>query len=83
MWKRAISLILAVLLICTIFPLSAYAANDPNSLTIDLTGYSEDISGKETIGGTNTTDFTIAAGETKVFSYDYDKKKSTRNQTYT
>ena len=76
MWKRAISLILAVLLICTIFPLSAYAANDPNSLTIDLTGYSEDISGKETIGGTNTTDFTIAAGETKVFSYDYDKKKA-------
>lgn len=76
MWKRAISLILAVLLICTIFPLSAYAANDPNSLTIDLTGYSEDISGKETIGGTNTTDFTIAAGETKVFSYDYDKTKA-------
>lgn len=76
MWKRAISLILAVLLICTIFPLSAHAANDPNSLTIDLTGYSEDISGKETIGGTNTTDFTIAAGETKVFSYDYDKKKA-------
>lgn len=76
MWKRAIALLLSVLLICTILPLSVYAANDPNSLTIDLTGYSEDISGQETIGGTDTTDFTIVAGETKVFSYDYDKTKA-------
>lgn len=76
MWKRAIALLLSALLICTILPLSVYAASDPNSLTIDLTGYSEDISGQETIGGTDTTGFTIAAGETKVFSYDYNKTKS-------
>ena len=74
MWKRAIALLLSALLICTILPLSVYAANDPNSLTIDLTDYSEDISGQETIGGTDTTDFTIAAGKSKVFSYEYAKK---------
>ena len=74
MWKRTIALLLSALLICTILPLSVYAANDPNSLTIDLTDYSEDISGQETIGGTDTTDFTIAAGKSKVFSYEYAKK---------
>ena len=72
MWKRAISLILTVLLICTILPLSAYAANDPNSLTIDLTDYPEDISGTEDIDSV-VTDFTITAGSKKTFSYDYAK----------
>ena len=72
MWNRAISLILTVLLICTILPLSAYAANDPNSLTIDLTDYPEDISGTEDIDSV-VTDFTITAGSKKTFSYDYAK----------
>lgn len=70
MWKRAISLILTVLLICTILPLSAYAANDPNNLIIDLTNYPDAISGTEDVND-DVTDFTITAGSTKTFSYDY------------
>lgn len=69
MWKRAISLILSVLLICAIFPLSAYAADDTlNNITIDLTNYPDDISCTE--DADEVTTFTIAAGSKKIFSYE-------------
>lgn len=71
MQKRAIALILSLLLIFTIFPLPAYAANESSTITVDLTGYPYSISGTEKNG--DTTSFTINAGEKKVFTYEYSK----------
>lgn len=69
MWKRVISLILSVLLICAILPLSAYADDDTlNNITIDLTDYPDDISCTE--DADEVTTFTIEAGTQKIFSYE-------------
>ena len=66
MKKRILSLLLVLVMLLGLLPTVALAEDDTsNHITIDLTDYPHNISGTEKNG--DTTNFTINAGEKKVF----------------